>query len=268
MKNPFQIIKEKLVEGQITRDKILFFVWPLFASFFSFWLKSGFFITLFLFFGLPTLYLLFRNKKKNMKILMFSSSVFIVAVVFDYIFIATGTWEIPLAKYYILGGASLETSIWFFIWIFFVIAYYEYFTEYAESDVLYKPRLKYLYAFFIFILVVFMLVYFTEKDLLLINYFYLKFLIFFGFLPVIYILLKFPKLFTKFAKTGVYFFYISFVYELTAIPLQSWQFTGKGVVGMVTFGTIAFPVEELFAFIILGSLAILSWYEFFDDDCK
>ena len=82
-------------------------------------------------------------------------------------------------------------------------------------------------------------------------------------------MLKFPKLYAKFLKAGAYFFFFLLIYEITALSLGQWVFSAESqFLGLMEFKGITFPFEELFAWIMLGSLATLSYYEFFDDDKK
>lgn len=260
----------KINTKHLKRDKVLFFLWPIFAAIMSFVLNVNFFTSIFLFFGFPILYLAVKNKKSFKKALLFSASSLILAVSFDYVFEITQSWVFPssIMEYRFLGQVPVEVIFWFFLWFVFVVMYYEYFLENGEKDVLCKPKLKYLYAFFVSLVIIFFAIYFVNKEWLVIKYFYLKSGVALGLFPVSLVLFKFPKLLIKFAKTGVYFFYLSLVYEFTALSLNHWSFPGKEVVGMVSVGKMVFPVEELIFFIMLGSLAILSFYEFFDDDCK
>lgn len=255
---------------QITRDHLIFYLWPLLASLLSFWMRADYYISLFLFFLFPALYLFYRNKKRIKKILLFSLSLLLIAVVLDYICDITGIWVVShsIINYRILGQVSFENILWLPLYAILVVAYYEYFYEFNDKDTLYKPRLKYLYAIFGVCLLIFLAIYFINKDWLYIQYFYLKFGIILVLLPMTLIFFRSPYLFAKFAKTGLYFFYLSLIYELTALYLNWWSFPGRGVIGQITIDRIMFPVEELFFWIIFGSVAGLAIYEFFDDDEK
>ena len=108
----------------------------------------------------------------------------------------------------------------------------------------------------------------SKPELLIIPYFYFVGGVVLVLIPVISVLFKFPNLIVKFSKMGAYFFYSSIIYEITALKLGLWDFPGDQFIGWVSiFGTV-FPFEELFFWIILGVLSVLSYYEFFDDDRK
>ncbi|MFA5184529.1 MAG: hypothetical protein WC456_03300 [Patescibacteria group bacterium] len=265
------IIKHFIARKQINYDRIIFYVWPLAAATISLILETSYFTSLFLFFGCPIIYLFYRNQKRIKKILLFSLPVFLVmAVVLDYICDITGIWAVASSvfNYRILGQVPIENLIWLISYTIFVVAYYEYFFEFSDRDKNYRPRLKYFHAFFISVFIIFLAVYITNKDWLYIKYFYLKFGIILGLLPTILMLARSPKLFTKFIKTGIYFFYHSLTYEITALYLGWWSFPGREIIGSVVLGRLSFPIEELLFWMTLGAVGLLSFYEFFDDDEK
>ena len=94
-----------------------------------------------------------------------------------------------------------------------------------------------------------------------INYFYLKI----GFalvLPaVLFLLFKFPDFYIKFFWTGIYFFFLSLIYEFTALILGQWTFPAENqFIGYIGFGAVRFPLEELIFWIALGSVAASVYY--------
>jgi hypothetical protein len=265
-----KIFAQFLMSKQLKRDRIIFYVWPLFAGGLSLLLRAHFFTSLFLFFGFPALLLCYRNKDKIKKALLFSLSTLIIVVVLDYISDITGVWYITnsVISYRLLGQVTLENIIWLPLYAFFIVMYYEYFYELGDQDVLYTPRLKYLYAFYLAVLTIFLAVYLINKDWLYLPYFYMQMGIVLIILPIILTFFKSPRLFTKLIKVGIYFSFLSLIYELTALYLDQWVFPGGGTLGLVGVGKIRFPVEELVFWIMLGSIGGLSLYEFFDDDEK
>jgi len=255
---------------RVAYDRLILYFWPIVASAASFWWHADYYISLFLFFLFPALYLFYRNQKRIKKILLFALSTLIIVVVLDYICDITGIWVVgrSIIDYRVLGQVPFENIVWLPLYTILVVAYYEYFYEFNDRDVLYKPKLKYLYAFFAACLIIFLAVYFVDKDWLYIQYFYLKFGIILVLLPITFISFRSPRLLVKFAKTGMYFFYHSLVYELTALYLDWWSFPGKEVIGQIIIGRAVFPMEEFIFWIVGGSTACLALYEFFDDDEK
>ncbi len=88
-------------------------------------------------------------------------------------------------------------------------------------------------------------------------------------IPLLIVLFIYPKLSSKFFKTGVYFFLMAMIYELTALKLGWWHFPRETkFIGWVSILGLQFPFEEFFFWMILCAMAILSYYEFFADDRK
>ena len=112
------------------------------------------------------------------------------------------------------------------------------------------------------------LYFWIQTSYLDIPYFYLTAGIVLGIIPISIVLFEYPRLIAKFFKTAAYFFYLNFAYEITALKLGIWDFPGDQFIGWVTFFGMRFPFEEFFFWIILGAIAMLSYYEFFDDDRK
>ena len=84
-------------------------------------------------------------------------------------------------------------------------------------------------------------------------------------IPVLFEAFAFPKVFIKIFKVVPYFFYLTLLYEVTALKLGWWAFPGERFVGWVSFFGAQFPFEEFFFWLALLSAAILSYYEFYDD---
>ncbi len=110
--------------------------------------------------------------------------------------------------------------------------------------------------------------YFFLPSLLNIPYFYLWFGIILLLVPVVAQFMTHSRMDMKILKTSAYFFYLTFIYEVTALQLGWWDFPGSKFIGWVTILGVKFPIEELAFWIFLFSMAIISYYEFFDDDEK
>ena len=70
---------------------------------------------------------------------------------------------------------------------------------------------------------------------------------------------------SKYIKVGSYFFVYYLIYEITGLQLGWWIFPGKYLAWVSVLG-VNFPLEELFFWIVLTSISILSYYEFFDEN--
>jgi hypothetical protein len=122
-----------------------------------------------------------------------------------------------------------------------------------------------LLAFIIFLFIIF------NFSVPPIPYFYLLFGIFAFALPVVLQFSSYShnkKVIIKMLKTAAYFFYLSFIYEILALNYGWWGFPTKSFIGWFSILGFKFPLEELVWWIMLFALAVLSCYEFFDDDGK
>ena len=60
----------------------------------------------------------------------------------------------------------------------------------------------------------------------------------------------------------------SFIYEVTALKLGWWIFPGQEFIGYITLFNVSFHIEDLLFWFILFALAILSYYNYFEENEK
>ncbi len=255
------------------RDLILLILWPILASLISFLINANFFVSILLFLGVPSVYLSLINQKYVKKILLFSLAFGLpVGIVVDYIMELTGGWYIPYSifgSFRLFGFITLDILLWGVLETYLILIFYETFVEQKCTPELYSSNFKYLLILVILALGAFVLLYFYNPFLLNIDYFYLKMGLVMIILPVVSMLLKFPKFWNRFLNMGVYFFIFDFIYELTAVKLGQWSFPAENqFIGIVDIMGIRFAFEEIFFWMILTAMAIVAFYEFFDDDKK
>jgi len=251
-----------------TVDFTIILIWPIVASLLSFLFKANFIVATLLFLVLPSIYISLRDKKSVARAAIFSLAAMPFLFVLEYFAVKSGAWYFTKTIFStrIFDTIIPEVLLWYFFWVYLVIIYYEYFIDYDKHPKLYGHKLK--YPFFIFIALVISTIFLAiYKVSVSIPYFYLIIGIIMAVIPVALALFDFPKLFTKFTKVTIYFFYLYLVIDLTEIALGHWIYPGKFIGWFEMFGQ-KLPVEELFAWIILGAAALLSWYELFDDDKK
>ncbi len=244
---------------------IVFFSVPLILGFNVKPLTSALF-----FFLIPTIYLFIRRKKPLKRILAGSILIGIgLGFIFDVMLSANNAWNELASQltfnYRIFGFWPADEPIWFILWVLFIIVFYEHFYE-KEKRGLVSKRFKYL-AVPVSIILVLVLGTFVIRG----NIFHLRYAYFSlalpAIIPVIWVLKKYPALFIKFFKTGVFFFMLFLIYELTAVKLGQWYFPGE-YIGWVELAGLRFPFEELFFWMMLSSFTVLSLYEGFVDDDK
>lgn len=247
-------------------------IWPILASVGSFALHANVLVSIILFFGVPATYLSFLRRSAIKKSALFSVAMAIpVAIIVDYVMEHTRGWFLPhsvFGSFRLFGYVTLEQHIWLFFYVYFVILFYEVFFErHARAQRLFAPRLKYLVYFLFALLGLFLVILATRGALLHINFFYLKFGIVAAGLPIVFALFRMPRLMGKFLKAGLYFSVLSLIYEVTALKLGQWTFPATNeFIGAINILGVSFPFEELFFWILLGPIATLAYYEFFDDD--
>lgn len=254
------------------RTTIFFILWPILAAFISLIINAKLYTSMALFFVLPGLFLSYLKPSLIRKISFFS---LIAAValgsLFDYIMEVTGGWAIGRSEFpnvWFLNYISLIQIIWLFLYVYMVIFFYEIYFDKEKKTALYpkmKPFILLMGGVFGFVV----LSHFFAPSLLYINLFYLKAGVVLFLLPAVAILLKFPRLYGKSLKVASYFFYSTFIYEMTALELNHWTYPdATQFAGFIHIYQYSFPIEELFFWIMIGGLAIITWYEYFDDDLK
>ncbi len=166
------------------------------------------------------------------------------------------------------GLVTFEVVLWTFLSIYFIILFYEHFVHHEVVRRNWNPKMKYLMVFAILLMLVFLFFFISNPESLKIPYFYLVWGVLLFLIPFLLQLFSYPKLTQKMFLVGAYFFYFNFIYEITALKLGWWTFPGSEFIGYVQIFDVEFPLEELFFWIVLFSFAILSYYEYFDEDEK
>ena len=243
----------------------------LLASYITIFFTPNFLISSLLFFGLPSLYLLARKPVELKKGLY---GAFLIGVVwgfsFDYLAEFNHAWgwsintnlAIPL---HILGVVSLDILIWYFLWIFLVIIFYEYFAEHDSSKKI-SPRYFRTLGIGVIVAVVVVLLSKTAPDLLTFSYTYLILGIL-TLIPFSVIVIRRPSIFPKVMEIIPFFIFLYLVFELTALRTSLWSFPGQ-YIGFVNIIGQRFPFEEMIFWIVISSAIAASYHEYVVDDNK
>jgi hypothetical protein len=252
-------------------DLIVLLFYPIIGAILSHLLKINAFGSIIIFLGLPSLYLTARCPEHSKKSIIFSviSSVPMIIMI-DYIAHLTGQWAFPnsILQYRLFQFVSIEAIIWAVLNLYFVVMFYEHFLHHHITKRLWHPHMKYLAAIILFLFALFVAVYNFVPGLLKIPFFYLWMGIILFLIPLTLQFFMYPRFISKFFEAAAYFFYFTLIYEITALQLGWWDFPGKQFIGWVSFSNIRFPLEELVFWILLFSMAILTHYEFFDENEK
>lgn len=256
------------MKRSITIDYVVMVGLAVFAVVASFALHATFLVSTFLFFGLPILYLLKRTKKPKWREASAMALVYgtLYGFLCDYLAQVNNVWTwSPTLTYRILGVVSPEAIIWGVLWVLLLVFYYEHAIEHSRTDRV-SPRIWIAVISGVLAGTALILIATFAPHMLTFPYAYAVIGICIT-VPFFGIVWNKPVLIPKLAKASAYFIPLFFAYELTARYLGQWWFPGQ-YVGIVSFGAITFPFEELVVWIIFSSMAMLSYYEFSIDDLK
>src|SRR3989338_9421228 len=221
-----------------------------------------------LFFGFPSAYLQIRRPKNIHRVcagtFLFG---FLFGFGFDFMALINMAWDEPLNQLFfrnrILGVIALDHIIWFLLWTFSIITFYDHFLDHERSDKISHNYRWGLYAALAFIGAMLFL-YIVAPNILLFRYAYLVLGIT-ATIPLMLLIIRRPSFYSKFIKVVPYFFLLYLSYELVAVYLGQWNFPGQ-YIGKINIFGLEFPFEEFFFWTIMSSVSILSYYEIFVDD--
>jgi len=223
-----------------------------------------------LYFIVPAMYLVFRDQRFLKKALLFTLTSIPFTVIVDYFATRDGSWlNSTVFSFRILNGFALEDFLWVGAWFFYIVFFYEYFIDYPhrQSDIVINPRYKILLSVWFGALALFTLFYTWIDVHLYIPYTYLVFCILLGIFPLSILITQKTNFIYKFSLVAVYFFFVNILHVWSAFFAKQWVFPGKHFVGWVVLPKgFTFPVEELILFMILGSLFVTTYYEYFFDN--
>ncbi len=244
---------------------------PIIATVITVAFKTNMFVSTLLYFGLPALYLSYKRPCIVRKSLIFTLATAIpLSLAINYLAYLNQSWYITstIFSFRLFDLMALEDFMFAFLWIYFAIIFYEYFTDSGSEKDTISHNLIYLSISFFSLLIILLLLVLISPRMLQIDYFYLKGGIITLLLPLVIFLRFFPKFLKKFAVAGLYFFSLSLLFELSALYTNQWTFPGNQFVGFAEIFGLRFPYEDVLFWFILGVYGILAYYEFFADDRK
>ncbi len=241
---------------------------PIIATVITFIFKMNLLISILLFFAAPAIYLSLRKPALFKKSFIFSLILSVpMSLSFDVLAAINGSWVIPQSLFPIrfFGVATIEVYLFGLFWVLYAVLFYEYFFDKNRKKEKTSPHLKYLLYLSGALILYVLLGFFVNESLLHIPYFYLVFGILFIFGPLLLFLFSFPSFIYRYSVVAAYFFFPLFLFEIAALYTGQWAFTGD-FIGFITLFGFRFPIEELIIWMIGATVALLSYYEFFDDD--
>lgn len=261
---PKQKNKQKL-------DLIFLIVYPIIATGLSLAFRTNVLMSVILFLALPSLYLSLKAPKCVARSALFSVSILLFFIVMDFISYKTHQWVVPqtVFPFRLFGEIPLEDLLWAFFLTHYTIMFYEYFLHKHFKQKFWYPKMKYWVALSLLIPAFMFLITLTYPKFIHFKYFYATWGVLGILLPVILVELKFPKLIARYIKAGMYFFYVTFLYEMTALTLGWWYFPKETqFIGLVNIWGRVLPLEEFILWLMLLAMATLTWFEYFDDNNK
>lgn len=249
-------------------DILLLVVYPIVCSILLLSLKTNSLVGVILFYFVPVLYLLIRSAKSKIdKILIFCLTFLPIYVLFEAVGNISGIWFAPTVFPFRLLTTTVEGTLMAFLLIFMTVLFYKHFLDRKEFSAEKNIKIKYLLLSSVFTFFVFLIIFFVNKNLLIIDYFYLVFGIILIFIPIVLELVTHRKLLGKFLLITLYFLYANLIFEIVALKSGWWYFSrDEQYIGFLTIIGQRFPLEEMFFFVILLTTAIVTYFEFFVDD--
>lgn len=250
---------------------ILFLIFlPIFATYTTLVMELNYFWAILVFFGPSAVWFSLRTPRMFFRTALFSAIVTPpFAIIANYLAVNDGAWYVPttIFPFRILELLPFEDIIILFLIIHGAIITYEHFLDKGKHRLI-DEKIKYFIWPMIIVFILFFMAFFLSPELLKIKYAYAWCGIIFGIPPILSTLWFFPRLMSKYIKIGSYYIILLFLFEFTGITLNHWVFEGQNYIGWVPFLGYRIPLEELLFWIIISVVAILSYYEFFDDDRK
>jgi len=252
-------------------DISLLILFPILAFLITIFCKTNLFTSVFLFFGVSSVYLIIRNKKIFLKSFYFSFLLSIpLSLFFDTLAALDKSWIVPhsIFPFRFFGLATVEVYTLGFLWVLLTVLFYEHFLEKTKKEKIVDRGMRYLHIICaVLTLIVLIAWLFNSVEMLTVPYIYFWFSVILTCLLVIF-LYFYPKLLQKFILAGIYFFFVTFLLEIAALHNGQWIFPGTHYIGFVEIFKYKFPIEEFVFWMMLCTPIVLAFYEFFDDDRK
>ncbi|MCF7820427.1 MAG: hypothetical protein K9M44_03080 [Candidatus Pacebacteria bacterium] len=205
-------------------------------------------------------------KKAKVKVLFFSLiTTFLFAPPIELISRMANAWDVSSIFLRPFGLIPVENILFAFLNFFWVLCFYEYFfdTEKKVFDI--SKRFKYLVVLYILLSLSVYFLFFTNSSILATDY-YLVALIF--LLPTLLFLgLKFPKVFKKSLFVTAFFALVFLFYEAVSMSVGHWWWPGNYLLPVKISGMI-FPIDDIIIWYFFSTPALILGYEFFVDDNK
>jgi len=240
------------------------FLFPVLTAIFVLATEANFLTSTFLFFGVPAIFLSWKNPKIAPRILIFSATLTIpLAIIIDHFAVLDEAWYIPnpTFPFRFFGTITIENIIWAFLLAWFVILFYEVFFRPARKFPAPNHFSKLIILLGTFLAIFFILMSIRPNFHIPFAYFWSGTVL--GAIPVGIFLIKKPKLHLPLLKTAGFFFFLAVILEPISLYLNHWTFPGENFVGWIEIAKFRFPIEEFVFYFCLLPITICVWWEIF-----
>lgn len=252
-----------------TIDLLALIIIVLSASSLSLIFQLNFLSSTILFLGIPSIYLAVRLRTRTQwRRIITMALVFGVwhGYIFAYIANWNRIWAWPNASLpwgWLMGVNPVEW-LWVFLWITFIVLFYEHF---IERDTKPEVSKRLLWAVIPAIFMTACLYIFTHYVPVALDWPYAyATLAVLTLPPVIVLLFRNPQVFKKISVPILFFVPMHLSHEVTSLLLGQWYFPGEYFALVPLPGDTGVPVEEFIIWVFLGSMIVLAYYELYVDD--
>ncbi len=242
---------------------------PILATLVTFIFRTNLFISIILFFAIPSAYLASRNPGIFKKSFTFAFLLSIpLSLCIDALAAVNGSWVVPTSvfPFKFFGVATVEVYLYGLLWVLYAVLFYEHFFDKGRKGDRISPHIKSLRYLSAALVLYVCMAFVIDRDLLYIPFFYLVSGICLVIIPLALFLYRYPVFIRRYIILGIYFFFVLFLFEIAAIYAGQWIFPGPDFIGFINLFGFQFPAEELIIWMVAATAALLSYYEFFADD--
>jgi hypothetical protein len=223
----------------------------------------------FLYLGIPSIYLFFRERKNYNKI-FWGTLIFgvLFGAIFDFMMVINGAWDVPnlTIPWRLFGLWPVENIIGYSLMALFVLVFYEHFIDDEKSSRLSKKHSK-IFMLCLVMWLVLITAYATSPTPLQISHVYLWGGLGSILFPIIFMFYN-TNVIKKFAPLAMFFFFVWFLLEIVGMKLGGWIFPSSEFIGLVNVFGVTFPAEEIIFWMLWYPATIVAYYEYFIDDGK
>lgn len=164
----------------------------------------------------------------------------------------------------LFGVVNPAALLWVFLWVVYIVLFYEYFLERDNRDTL-SVRAWYALGPGVFALAVVVSAELWSPGLIEWQYAYAV-LAFLAFVPCVLLLYLRPHIWPKLLIPALFFVPLHMSHEIVGLVLGQWHFPGSYFAIIPVVGQAFVPIEEFIIWILLGSVLVVSYYELYIDD--